>query len=311
MTKPTTLLATLLRARTATLLGGAALLALLPAARAQHAGAGPLSTPGVRWHTDTTWSSRASLSDGRDRGDVGLAQTRLGGATRFAVGPDAALALGAEFTWLSIDSSQDQGLPDQLYGYAAVLDFDYVINPSWSVILRSRPGVYADTSRINGDTFNAPQVLAVSYTVDRTLAWQFGLRYDAFSDYEVVPLVGVRWQFQPEWTLSVGFPRSGVTWQFSQDLALDWHVGMIGGNYRITRDYKPAGTAFARGTADTYLDVREIRTGLGVDWRIGNGARLRLEGGVVTDRKFEYYQRDIELDGKAAGYVTLSVNGRF
>lgn len=311
MIKPTNLLAIFIRSHAAALLTATALLASLPSALAQRVGTGPASQPGVRWNADVTWSARASLSDGQARGDIGLTQTRLGGASRIALGSEMGVTLGAELTWLTLDSSQDQGLPDQLHGHAAVVDFDYTMSPSWRLLLRSRPGVYADTATLNGDTFNAPIVLAASYVVDRTLAWQFGLRYDAFSDYELLPLVGVRWQFQPEWTLNIGFPRSGIFWQYSPDLTLDWHVGMLGGNYRTTRNYRPQGTAFARSTADTYLDVREIRTGLGADWQFAGGMRLRLEAGLASDRKFEYFDRDINLDGKSAAYVTVSVNGRF
>lgn len=288
-----------------------ALLLLVPSLLAQRPGLDSSSQRSIRWHLDASWSSRAELADGQPRGDIALTQTRIGASKRIALNSDAGLTLGLEAQWLNLDSSQDQGLPDTLHGNAAVVNFDYRLSAPWRMLLMTRPGVFADSTTLNSDTVNVPFALAFAFTPVSTLTWQFGLRYDRFSDYELIPLAAVRWQFDPDWSLNIGYPRSGVFWLFSQELTLDLHFAMIGGNFRTTREYTPAGLPFSRSTSDTYLDIREIRTGVGVEKQLGSGINLRFEAGFVTDRKFEYYERDINLNGKPAGYLSMSITGAF
>jgi hypothetical protein len=63
--------------------------------------------------------------------------------------------------------------------------------------------------------------------------------------------------------------------------------------------------------ANTYLDYRELRVGVGGDFKLSETLSLSIDAGVMTDRRFEYYDRNYTLNGDPAAFVTLGISGRF
>lgn len=57
--------------------------------------------------------------------------------------------------------------------------------------------------------------------------------------------------------------------------------------------------------------MRELRVGIGVDWEFGPGLSLGLETGVVTDRKFDFHDRNYRLDTNGGPFAALSFKGAF
>jgi hypothetical protein len=62
---------------------------------------------------------------------------------------------------------------------------------------------------------------------------------------------------------------------------------------------------------DTYVDYREIRVGGGLRWNLGKAVALELEGGWVVDRRFDYYERSLEVKTDGASFWHLGVTTRF
>jgi hypothetical protein len=50
---------------------------------------------------------------------------------------------------------------------------------------------------------------------------------------------------------------------------------------------------------------------LGADVYLGRGFKLVADLGAVTDRKFDYFDRDYRIDGDAGIYATLGLQARF
>jgi long-subunit fatty acid transport protein len=121
---------------------------------------------------------------------------------------------------------------------------------------------------------------------------------------KVIPMLGFRWTFAPSWELAVGFPRTGVSYTFSDVLSLSAGVSMQGGTYHISK-------APAAGLGNTYLDYREFRAGLGAEYRMSKNLSVVVDGGMVLDREFDYYDRNVKLDGKSASYGRFSLKYQF
>ena len=120
----------------------------------------------------------------------------------------------------------------------------------------------------------------------------------------MLPILGARWDFAPAWTLAFGFPQTGISYQASSALTLKAGARFQGGTYHVS-------TARAAGLGDTWLEYRDIRLGAGFDYQIGKILTASLDGGVVIDRKFDYFDRNYDLDGKSVGYFTVSLRARF
>lgn len=162
------------------------------------------------------------------------------------------------------------------------------------------------TLRIDGKTFNVPLLLGASYAKSRDLTWLFGARVNAYSEHAVLPFVGVRWQFAPDWSLGLAFPRSGVQWRVSPDLTLDAGIGFQGGTYRITDNIgTPAGAVGQ--LANTFVDYREIRVGFGAEFALNRRLSFRIDAGAFTDRRFDYFDRDYTLDGDGGVFAAVAL----
>jgi hypothetical protein len=149
-----------------------------------------------------------------------------------------------------------------------------------------------------------------TFAQSRDLVWSFGLNANGFSDNPVIPIVGVRWKFAPQWLFSVGFPRTGFAYELNERFTLRAGASFAGGSFRITKNLGVPAPGIAR-LANTYLDFREVRAGVGLDYTFADRATLSLDVGAVTDRKFDYFDKNYRLDGDAGTYVALAIKSSF
>ena len=287
-------------------------LALAPGLLAQ-----PSATmrPGLLSSLEAGWSrsSKEDLSRGPTRvGEVAVQRYSLSVSGRTSLNPETGLLYGLAYATNRLDASAAI-LPDELAELSLNLGLTRQFSPTWIGAAYLRPGFYGDFDDFNGDSFNAPLLATLAYSPSRELTWLFGLNVNAFSDNPVLPILGVRWQFAPDWTFNVGFPRSGFTWKQSDRLSLNAGVSFQGGSFRVGRDPRatPLSLPALPRLADTYLDYREVRAGLSADYELTETLKISLEAGAVTDRKFDWFDRNYRLDGDAGTYLGLSIRGSF
>lgn len=221
------------------------------------------------------------------------------------------LVYGLNGERFDFDRAAVVAVPDTLQEVSVVLGASHRLNPQWMLSGTIRPGLYGDSEGNSGDAFNAPLLLLATWRRSPELAWAFGLRVDGFSERAVVPLVGVNWKFAPAWEFVLGVPRAGVSYAAGDALMLTLGVSMQGGNYHVGRDPRPAALSVGPRLDDTKLDYHEIRVGLAADWKLNDVFALTAEAGVITDQKFDYFDRRYTLDGGGIGFFTLGLTGRF
>ena len=242
-------------------------------------------------------------------GSVSVLTSSLSLSGHHALKPTTIFVYGLAYRKHDLDATGTV-LPDQLAELSVNLGLQHCFSPKWSGAVFLRPGFFSDFEDFSSDSLNVPVLAMFNYTPGPTLAWNFGLNVNAFAETPVFPIAGVRWQFAQDWTFTVGFPQSGVSWRTSDALTLRTGVGFNGGNYRITDNLGVPASGINR-LANTYVDFREVRVGLGADLRLGDKFTLGVDLGFVTDRKFDYYDRDFILDGDAGFYGTVALRTNF
>lgn len=254
----------------------------------------------------TNFSGRSNLSSrGVATGDVAVNSFGAGGRTFVPLGlRGRGLILGLEWTEHQLESSAAALLPDQLREIRAIIGLNYPINAPWSARAFIWPGLYGDFENSSSRDFNIPALLLASRTVSPELTWSFGLRVDAFSDNPVIPIAGVRWTFAPAWTLNVGLPRPGVFFKVNDRLTARLGVSILGGSYHVSETVAP-------GLHRTPLDYREFRVGLGAAYRLGENLTLDFDVGASVNRRFDYHERGVKLDGDNTGFLSLGLSGKF
>ena len=260
-----------------------------------------------------SYSSREDISRGPTvLGSLAVDQFGFRASARHAWSEQTTLLYGAAVNTHDFKASLPTlPIPDDLTELSLNLGVQHRYNERWSASVFLRPGFYGDLDDgLDTDALNAPLLALANYARSRDLIWSFGLNVNAFSDNPVLPVVGVRWQFAPDWLFSVGFPRTGLTWKANERLSLRTSVGFSGGSFRLTRNLGSPAAGIAR-LANTFVDFREVRVGLGADYALTDRASLSLDVGAVTDRKLDYFNKGYRLDGDGGTFVSLAIKGAF
>jgi hypothetical protein len=255
-----------------------------------------------------SFSSSGDLDRGSKVGTVKVSHYDLGDRFEFPVTGDLKLGAGVFWTDNQLSLTGAVPLPTRLatvgLQLGATEDLAAPIGPGWTASVFVRPGFFQGGSGFSSRSFDVPGALLAGYQARPTLSVNFGLAVDVRSQYEVLPAAGVRWKFAPDWTVSVGFPETGIAYRVSSALSLNAGARFQGGSY-----YVP--TALAPGLGNTRLEYHEVRVGGGAEARLPGNFRVRLDGGAVVNRRFNYYDRNYSLDGKQAFYLSLGLAARF
>lgn len=261
--------------------------------------------------TSATYSGKGDVSRGSSRaGDVSISRFEFSVSSRVPVMEGTVFIPGLAYAHTSIDASGGMPLPDSVKELSLSLGLRGFLSRQWAYIVALRPGFYGDFKNLGSDSFNAPLLLAAFYSPSSELTWTFGLNANAYNDHPVLPVVGVRWKFAPDWQLDVGFPRTGVSYQATSALSLRTGLSVLGGNYRITENLGSPAPGVAR-IANTYLNLTEVRLGAGLSYTFAGGLSLDLDAGVTTLRRFDYPDRNYRLNGDNVGWGTLALKRRF
>jgi hypothetical protein len=254
---------------------------------------------------DASFSSREELARGDvPMGEVAVSRFGFSVSGRHQRGADTTYIFGLAAATFELDGD-GLALPDQLRELSVNLGVQRRLGSAWAGGLYARPGLYGDFEEM-GEAFNVPVLATLRYHRSADLTWIFGLNANPLSDNPVLPIVGAHWRFAPDWSFQLGFPQTGLTRRVGDRLSFRAGLSFAGGSFRITRNLGVPAPGIPR-LANTRLDFREVRAGLGADWKVGSDATVSLDLGAVTDRKFDYIDRDYRLDGDGGYFVSLAL----
>ncbi|EIP97076.1 hypothetical protein OpiT1DRAFT_01504 [Opitutaceae bacterium TAV1] len=251
-----------------------------------------------------------TVTGGSKTGDVDISHFRITAIQPYRLSPTITLEGGIHVDYLDINtSSAAVALPDELVQVALVIGATWQINPDWELLANVRPGLYGDGEVSDSDRFNVPFNVMARWTVNPALALVFGVRVNPFADDVVMPVASLRWQIDESWLLTAGVPRTEIAYAVNDRLSVFGGVGVNGGTY-ATDDpgiQAPAG----RNLRDTKVDVSEFNASVGATWKLTPRLSLRVEGGYVFEREFDYYDRNVKVEPDDAAFVSLSLTASF
>jgi hypothetical protein len=253
-----------------------------------------------------SYSTKADLLHDGVVGGAAVHHTEFSLSGRHELKDGLQLAYGLAYDTNFLPADAPVPLPDNLTALSLNLGVIRKLDADWTVALFARPGFYSDFKQLGSRSFNMPVLLTANWSAGPGLNGTFALSYDRFSRYPLLPVPGVHWAFAPAWNLELGFPRTAVTWQANERLALHLDAGFQGGSYRV--NHAPAALPALAGTL---LDYREIRAGAGLDFNPTDATTFSLDAGFVPDRRFDYHESHYRLDGKVASYVKVSFRAHF
>jgi hypothetical protein len=222
---------------------------------------------------------------------------------------DSTLLAGFGAQWFDFHPPAGSIVPEHLGSMAVKLGLNHQFASPWSARAEIDPGLYGDLSRGNGGGFDAPVALRVVYAANQDLQWVLGANIDWRSGHPVVGGIGVRWHFAPAWTLSLLLPAPRLEWTIAPRVALFAGANLSGGTFRVADDF---GRTRGRPALDGQIvDYREISIGAGVRWQASRATALHLGIGRMLDRRFEFHDRNLLLNGDGAAAAQFAVTSAF
>jgi uncharacterized protein DUF6268 len=221
------------------------------------------------------------------------------------------LRLGAEWERFSFDFSGSSPLPDTLQSVSLVLGLDTQLSDSILIRFETQPGVYNTGFDDLSDDFNMPFIIGGTYIYSPNLQFVAGVSVDVERKYPVLPAAGIRWKMARQWVLNAVLPTPRIEFDPWKDFTLYVGANIKQTNFRVDDDF---GTIRGNPQLDhAVLTYGEVRTGLGLDWKVSSSVTFSAEVGYQPYRSFDFYRAGVEFDqtGGAAPYGMVSLHGAF
>ncbi|NJK92197.1 MAG: hypothetical protein HC904_10430 [Blastochloris sp.] len=257
-----------------------------------------------------TFVAKAEVRQGeRDLGDTDAQFFGLNYVSSVPVHKNWQIRAGVNWDRFSFGNTPNAPLPDTLQSTALVLGVDAVLSEKWLMRLDFQPGIYSDFEDISSDDFHVPILLGFSYFVDSRLQWIFGAGIGFFNDIPVFPAVGVRWQFDDDWTLNGILPKPNLVYRINEQLSASVGGELKGGSFRMSEDF---GTIVGNPALNNaIISYMEIRAGAGLVYQFHPAVALEADAGYMVYRRFDYFRAETTMRGDPAPYAQLGLKAKF
>ena len=284
--------------------------ALTLAALAAVALASPLvAQPAKQSPTLKLESSYAGKTDLEARGAaVGeLAVSSVDATLNLPLAPlSESTTLSADFGYSGffLDRSGPVALPEKLESLDAGLAARHRFDDRWSALARLSAGVAGSEGTFSSDGFNVGLFALANYQFSETFSAGFGFAYNSLSEsLPVIPVIGVRWDFAPDWRFTLAFPSTRVSWTVSERLTLRVSLDLDTGSFHVKNDPRPAtiGVGGRPDLSDSIVDYTAISAGFGASYQLTDSLTLDATLGYNFSRTADFDERnyEIEADGGA------------
>ena len=217
--------------------------------------------------------------------------------------------LGASWERFSFGMPDGVQTPDLLQSLTAVVGFDTQFSDSILVRIEAQPGLYGAEGNLDADTFNVPFIIGGTYIYNSNLQFIFGLSVDFERDNPVLPGGGIRWRLNSQWVLNAVLPTPRLEFEATKNLTIYAGANLKNSTFRMDKNFGDAKAGDSR-LNHAVMTYSEVRTGLGVEWKITPEIRLALEAGYMPWREFDFHRTNVRYHhekGAAYGAAALSV----
>lgn len=245
-----------------------------------------------------------------DVGDVSISALTTTLQHRFQLYPRLAFTVGVtwEAVWFGAGDASGY-LPNRVQGVAGIAGVEYKFWPDWLVAAQFTGGLYSDFEDITGEDFSFSVLSYVGYRASDTLTFALGALVTPNFQLPVLPVVGVRWAFAPNWTLNAFMPKPALEYRPGKGWKIYAFGQLAGGTYRVAEDF--GDRAGRRELNNKWLSYLDIRAGGGVSYEFVRGVSLRAEAGSSLYRELEFEGAGFRLQSGPAPFASAGLNVAF
>jgi hypothetical protein len=261
----------------------------------------------------------------RDLGGVGNINSHFNYVVSPEVKDGFLLRLGIDWERNSFNLFPQAPLPNTLQSVNAVIGADIAVSDKILLRAELHPGIFSDFVNVSGSDFDMPVQFGGTYLYSKDFQIIFGIQIDLKSNYPIIGLPGVRWQFADKWVLSAIPPKPQLQYEMNNALTLYTGAEILGGTYHLNNGFG-ANHGRGNGTGNANLDgnivdFTEIRVGAGFTWKFTPNLTLDVSGGYMPYRNFDIHSDTIGFDthntsfhnslSDGAPYSEVGISGSF
>ena len=277
--------------------------------------AGPTfpATAGVEAGVNYSYDASATTKfNGLSLGRSDASTLNLGVDTRFKVNDSWFIPLGLQSDNYFLGSVAGAPVPDDIHTLHLRTGLGWHWNDKWTFTAVAGPTLYRFND-IHTDDFGGSGGVMATFAQRPDLTWTFGIFASPDSDVPVLPMVGVHWQINDQYTLDVGIPKTRLTYHIDQQWALYTGLNMNGTTFRSGDDL---GVRVNPKSADSQYDnalatYRDIRLGVGTSYELVHGLRAEVEVGYSVFHEIDYKDLNQQVHFNPAPYVRAGLSYRF
>ncbi len=263
-------------------------------------------------HLDYSYAGDSKLKSGAS-GDLGEQSMHFGYGFTIPLDAKWSLRWGVEDNRIDFGRPSGSALPQNLQTVSTTFGAGYKIDDKWSVFAGVSPrlSLMQGWDRVDAQEVEIGGMLGATYIVNPDLVFTFGLGVNPGTDgIPVLPIAGVRWKFEKDWTLNVGVPRTSIDYQLLPNLRLSpLLVGFEGGEFHTSKTY---GTNVGLPQLnDRKMHYNEVRVGVGAGYKILPNMTADLSGGVIAYREFDFKDAGYSPKTDPAPYVQIGLRVGF
>jgi uncharacterized protein DUF6268 len=219
------------------------------------------------------------------------------------------LRLGFDWERFSFDMPHDAPLPDTLQAPSFVLGLDTQFTDSIVARFEAKPGFYGN-NHLEWDSFNMPFIAGATYIYSPTLQFIAGVSVDVERNFPVIPAAGVRWKVHRLWVINGVLPTPRIEFALADNATLYMGANIKQVGYRMDDQF-----GFTHGNPNlnnAILTYTEVRTGIGIDWKLDPLITISAEAGYQPYRAFDFHRADVTFrETGSAPYGMISVHSAF
>jgi len=257
-------------------------------------------------------------------GDVNNSNERVDYVVSPQVTDSVLLRFGVDAERNSFSLPNNAPLPNTLQSVNAILGADLAFGDKIIVRVEAHPGVFSDFTEITGSDFDMPVQIGGTYLYSKDLQFIFGIQIDLKSNFPLIGLPGVRWQFADKWVLDAIPPKPRLEYELSPAVTLYTGLDILSGTYHLNDQFGTYHGHAGGNTSDlngNIVDFTELRAGVGFTWKFLPNLTLDVSGGYMPYRDFDIHQDKIGFNpdetsfhnnvGDGAPYAEAGISGSF
>jgi len=242
------------------------------------------------------------LTGGTIRGtgdDLAMVEVKAGFTKRFRVHPHVELSTGMHYSLREIDAPGAVRLPESLQTLSVNLGGEYHSSDSLTLSLRVSPEVGSDFKSFDTNDIRVPVALHAMYQISPKVSLLGGIAYTGQNhSFPVLPVFGIRYLPTEQWTLALGFPRTGVIYKPNRKTDIFVAGEFSRGEYRL---HDPSMVA-------DIISYRDYRVLTGAETQLFPFVRIGIAGGYAFAREFVFYEGNrspVHVDGAPFGRLVI------